>query len=119
MPDTALIPDQTVEANGQGPEVELGAAAGRKLMLTLRVTRILEQESLDVAIFSSDDKATWSPKPILSFPQKFYAGESQILLDMTEHPDAKYLRGAWTLARWGRGRPTPKFTFSVEMRELS
>jgi hypothetical protein len=119
MLDISLVPEQTVEANGTGPEVELGTAAGRKLLLTLRITRILEQESLDVAVFSSADKTTWSAKPIIAFPQKFYAGEFQILLDLSQHPDAKYLRAAWTVARWGRGRPTPKFTFSAQARELA
>src|SRR5258708_34423286 len=105
MPDLILVPDQTVEANGQGSEIELGAAAGRKLLLTLRITRILEQESLDVGVFSSADKTTWSPKPIISFPQKFYAGEYQILLALSQHPDANYLRAGCTQARWQSGRP--------------
>src|SRR5438128_1691908 len=119
MLDTALIPEQTVEANGNGPEIELGAAAGKKFLLTLCITRILEQESLDVGVYGSEDKAAWTPKPIVAFPQKFYAGESQILLDLSEHPNVKFLRGGWTMNRWGRGRPTPHFTFSLHIRELA
>lgn len=114
-----LIPEQTAEANGTGPEIELGDAAGKKCLLTLHITRQLEQSALDVSVFGSEDKATWGAKAIVAFPQKFYAGEHQILLDLTGHPEVKYLRGAWTLGRWGRGRPTTRFTFSVQMRSLA
>src|SRR6266404_4516156 len=117
--ELALIPDQTVEANGTGPEIELGDAAGKKFLLTLRITRQIEQSSLDVAVFGSEDKTTWGAKSLVAFPQKFYAGESQILLDLTGQPGIKYLRGAWTLGRWGRGRPTTRFTFSVQIRQVA
>ncbi len=119
MLDLTLIPEQVVEANGTGPEIDLGDAAGKKFLLTLRITRILEQEALDVSVFGSEDKTTWSAKSIAAFPQKFYAGEHQILLDLTGHPGVKYLRGAWTLNRWGRGRSTARFTFSLQIRELA
>jgi hypothetical protein len=119
MLDLVLIPEQAVEANGSGPEIDLGAAAGKKFLLTLRITRILEQEALDVAVFGSEDKTIWSAKPIVAFPQKFYAGEHQVLLDLTAHPGVKHLRGDWKLGRWGRGRPTPRFSFSVQIRELA
>jgi hypothetical protein len=119
MLDVTLIPEQAVEANGTGPEVDLGDASGKRFLLTLRITRILEQESLDVSVFGSEDKATWGAKALVAFPQKFYAGEYQILLDLTGHPGVKYLRGAWTLSRWGRGSLTPRFTFSLRTRELA
>jgi hypothetical protein len=118
MLDLTLIPEQTVEANGNGPEIELGAAAGHNFVLTLRITRQIEQASLDVSVFGSGDNATWTPKAIAAFPQKFYAGEYQILLDLAGHPEWKYLRGAWTLGRWGRGGPTARFGFSLQIREL-
>ena len=119
MLDLALIPEQAVEANGTGPEIDLGDAAGKKFLLILRITRILEQQALDVSVFGSEDKTTWGAKPIVAFPQKFYAGEYQILLDLTGHPGVKHLRGGWTMGRWGRGRPTPRFGFSLQIRELA
>jgi hypothetical protein len=108
-----------VEANGSGPEIDLGDAAGKKFLLILRITRIQEQESLDVSVFGSEDNATWGAKALAAFPQKFYAGEHQIILDLTGHPGIKHLRGGWTLGRWGRGRPTPRFAFSLQIRELA
>jgi hypothetical protein len=119
MLDMTLIPEQNVEAAGNGPEIELGPAAGQKFVLTLSITRQIEQSSLDVSVFGSEDNATWTPKAIAAFPQKFYAGEYQILLDLSGRPELKYLRGAWTLGRWGRGRPTARFGFSLKIRELA
>ena len=43
--------------------------------MTLAITKIIEQESLDLSIFGSADGATWGAKPIAAFPQKFYCGE--------------------------------------------
>ena len=119
MLDLALIPEQAVEANGNGAEIDLGDAAGKKFLLTLRITRQMEQESLDVSVFGSEDKTTWGAKSLVAFPQKFYAGEHQILLDLSGHPGVKHLRGAWTMGRWGRGRPGSRFTFSLQIRELA
>src|SRR5437016_3945391 len=122
MLDIALIPEQTVEAKGDGPEIELGAAAGKKFLLTLTITRQMEQESLDVGVYTSapdvEGKVAWSTKPHTAFPQKFYAGESQIMLDLSENPEVKAIRAGWTVGRWGRGKPTPRFSFSVRLREL-
>ncbi len=119
MLDTLLIPEQTIEANGEGPEIELGDAAGKKMLLTLTITRIIEQESLDVSIWGSADKNDRGQKPLVVFPQKFYTGEHSILLDLGEHPQIRYLRGKWTANRWGRGEPKPRFTFSVHIRQAA
>ena len=117
--EQALIPSQAVEANGNGPEIDLGGDVGKKFLVTLHITRHTEQSALDVGIFGSEDKTNWGAKAIAAFPQKFYAGESQILLDLTGQPGIKYLRGGWTMNRWGRGPSAGRFTFSVEIRQLS
>ncbi len=119
MLDTQLIPEQSVEAGGTGPEMELGDAAGKKFFLTLNIIRIVEQESLDVSVWGSEDKVNWGQKPLAALPQKFYAGTHQILLDLSEHPEIKYLRAKWGTNRWGRGALTPRFTFSVHIRQLA
>ena len=82
--------------------------------MTLAITKIIEQESLDVSIFGSADGATWEAKSIAAFPQKFYCGESPLLLDLTAHPDVKFVRLHWEVARWGRGSETPMFEFDVQ-----
>ena len=108
-----LFPETVTRQNGTGPELELGAVSGTKLLLTLGITRIIEQESLDVEVWGSTDKVAWGDKPILKFPQKFYCGTYSLLLDLTKHPDVNYLRIAYKLNRWGRGDATPLFGFYV------
>src|SRR5579872_1661660 len=98
-----LLPETTIREAGNGSELDLGDAQGRVLLLTLGITRIIEQQSLDVAVFGSPDGKEWAPKPLVSFPQKFYCGTYQILLDLTQHPDVKFVRVRWAAQRWGKG----------------
>ncbi len=119
MIDTVLVDDKTVvNAKGDGPAVDIGGATGRVFLLTLEITKIIEQESLDLSILGSVDGATWGAKPLVSYPQKFYCGESPLLLDLTAHPDVKFLRAHWEPARWGRGVETPRFEFGVRLKEI-
>lgn len=104
-----LIPESTLRQDGVGPTVAVGAAQGRLLLLTLAITRIIEQESLEVSIWGSRDGQNWDGKPLLVLPQKFYCGVYRFLLDLAEFPEVQYLRAQWKLNRWGRGDPTPLF----------
>ena len=119
MIDTFLVPEKTtVNAKGDGPSVDISGAANRVFLLTLEITKIIEQESLDVAIRPSADGTTWDAKSIVAFPQKFYRGESPLLLDLNAHPGVKAVRAHWEVARWGRGVETPMFEFGVRMKEV-
>ena len=119
MIDTFLVPEKTVvNAKGDGPAVDVSKAANRVFLLTLNITDIIEQQSLDVSIFGSADGAAWSPKPIMMFPQKFYRAQHPLLLDLTAHPEIKFVRAHWEVNRWGRGTETPMFEFHVTMREV-
>jgi hypothetical protein len=119
MMDTVLVNDKTVvSSKGDGPVVDIGGAAGRVFLVTLEVTKIIEQESLALSIFGSSDGAAWDAKPVVSYPQKFYCGQSPLLLDLTAHPGVKFVRAHWEPARWGRGEETPMFEFGVRLREI-
>jgi hypothetical protein len=119
MVDTFLVPEATtVTAKGDGPVVEVGAAANRAFLLQLNITRILEQQALDVSIFGSADGNTWGQKALTSFPQKFYRGDHPLLLDLGQHPEVRFLRAHWEVNRWGRGPETPMFQFQVRLREV-
>jgi hypothetical protein len=116
---TTLVPSGTVvTAKGDGPTIDVTSARERIFLVTLSITKIIEQESLDLSLFSSPDGATWSAKSIAAFPQKFYCEESPLLLDLTAHPDVKFVRAHWEVARWGRGTETPMFEFGVTMKEV-
>jgi hypothetical protein len=104
-----LLPEAVIRGDAEGPVVGLGASQGKLLLLTLGITRIVEQESLDVAIWGSPDGVNWGAKPLASFPQKFYCGTYQLLLDLSDRADVQYLKANCRLARWGRGEPKPLF----------
>jgi hypothetical protein len=113
-----LLPETTVREAGAGPELALGDQQGETLLLTLGITRIIEQESIDISIWGSVDGQDWGTKPLLSFPQKFYCGTYQILLDLSERPEIKYLRCKWQVNRWGKGDPKPLFTVYLFAQQM-
>jgi hypothetical protein len=119
MIDTSLVAEKTVvSAKGDGSGIDLSGASSRLFLLTLDITRIVEQESLEISIMGSADGATWDPKPIVTFPQKFYCGQHPLLLDLAQHPNVKSIRAHWDVARWGRGSETPMFEFGLKLKEF-
>ena len=108
-----LIPETVVREAGAGPELSVGSAPVGLLLLTLGITRIIEQQSLDIAIWGSPDNVDWSAKPLLSFPQKFYCGTYQVILDLTDRTAITHLRVKWAVSRWGKGNPKPLFGIYV------
>ena len=119
MLDTHLVPEKTtVTAKGDGATLDVGFAAGATLLLTLHITRIVEQEALDVSVWGSTDGAAWGAKPLAAFPQKFYAGQHPLLLDLKQHPEVKFLRAHWDVNRWGRGPDAPLFEFHVTLKQV-
>lgn len=119
MMEAFLVPEKTtINAKGDGPALDVSRAEGRIFLLTLAITDIIEQESLDVSIYGSADGATWDAKPIVAFPQKFYREEVPLLLNLTARPDIKFIRAHWEAARWGRGSEIPMFEFHVTLREV-
>ena len=119
MVEGILVPAGTVvSAKGDGAPIDVSGAASRVFLVSLAITKIIEQESLDVSVYGSADGATWGAKSIAAFPQKFYCEESPLLLDLTAHPDVKLVRAHWEVARWGRGTETPMFEFGVTLKEV-
>ena len=114
-----LIPETIIREAGTSPELSVESASGGLLLLTLGITRIIEQQSLDLALWGSADNAEWGAKPLISFPQKFYCGTYQLLLDLAQHTDIKYLRAKWQVSRWGRGDPKPLFGLYLFIQDAS
>ena len=113
-----LVAETTVREAGTGSAMALDQAGGT-LVLTLGITRIIEQESIDLSIWGSADGTEWGSRPVVAFPQKFYCGTYQIILDLTEQPEIKFLRAKWGVNRWGKGDLKPVFTiylFAQPMR---
>ncbi len=119
MIDASLVKGKIVATcKGDGPALDLSDATCSVFLVTLEITKIIEQESLDISIYGSPDGVAWGAKPIAVFPQKFYCGETPLLLDMSAHGDVKFIRLHWEVARWGRGSETPMFEFDVKMKEV-
>ena len=120
MFDSFLLPANTViTAKGDSQPLDISQAANWVFLLTLSITSIVEQESIEVSLFISADGATWEAKPAASLPQKFYVGEYPLLVDLSSATEAKFVRAHWEVSRWGRGTTTPKFEIGLRLREVS
>jgi len=113
-----ILPETTIRAAGTSPALELGNSENGMVLLTLGITRIIEQESLDVSIWGSADGVEWGTKPLIAFPQKFYCGTYQVLLDLQSYPQVKLIRAKWQASRWGKGDPKPLFGIYVFAEEF-
>ena len=89
-----LLPETVTHQDGCGPELNLHRG-GRPLLLHLGITRILEDESLDVSIWGSEDRRQW--RKLAAFPQKFYCGDYYLTLDLSRYPEIKHLRAQWKM----------------------
>jgi hypothetical protein len=112
-----LLPESIVRADGTGPEIDLGPKRGKLLVLTLGITRILEQESLEVTVCGSSDGEEWESKPLAKFPPKFYCGLYSILLNLGSRSDVRFLRIQWKMSRWSKRETMPMFGFYVYAEE--
>jgi|SRR5580693_1084286 len=112
-----LLPESVARSDGKGPEVDLGSKRGKLLVLTLGITRILEQESLEVSVWGSIDGESWGARPLVTFPPKFYCGIYSILLNLVSRPDVQFVRVQWKMSRWSKREVTPMFGFYLYSEE--
>lgn len=110
-----LLPETVSRQDGKSAEMALDKV-GKPLLLTLGITRILEQESLDVSIWGSPDGAQW--RELARFPQKFYCGTYSMVIDLERQPEIRYLRAHWKMGRWGGNSPLFGFHLHVEEVKL-
>ncbi|HVP55746.1 MAG TPA: hypothetical protein VMU45_12200 [Candidatus Eisenbacteria bacterium] len=119
MIDVILVPENTVvTAKGDSEALDVSAATNSAFLATLSVTKIVEQESIEVSFFTSADGTTWEAKPVASLPQQFYVGEYPLLVDLSQSAGAKFLRAHWEVNRWGRGPVIPNFEVALRVREI-
>ena len=120
MFDAFLVPEKTiVTAKGDSAALDVGMASSAIFLVTLSIATVVEQESIEVTLFTSPDGTTWDAKPAASFPLRFYVGDYPLLLDLSASAGAKFLRAHWEVNRWGRGATEAKFEFGLRVREVS
>jgi len=119
MIDALLVPANTVvTAKGDSEPLDVSSAANPVFLATLSVSKIVEQEAIELSFFTSADGTTREAKPVASLPQKFYVGEYPLLVDLSKVEGAKFLRAHWEASRWGRGPAAPNFEISLRVREI-
>jgi hypothetical protein len=111
MPPNFLLPESIVKGDGVGPKIDIGQTRGKLLVLTLGITSIVEQESLEVSTWGSEDGDAWGTRPLATFPLKFYCGLYSILLNLAVHTEIIFVRGQWKMSRWSKGGARPEFGF--------
>ncbi len=75
MFDAFLVPEKTtVTAKGDGAPLDVSAASNPIFLLTLSITDVVEQESIELTLFTSADGTTWDAKPAATLPQKVLCG---------------------------------------------
>lgn len=112
-----LLPEREVREGGAGAQLALQPGAAKSLMITLGITRIVECESLEVAVYGSPDGESW--RPIASFPPKSYCGVYTVNVDLARtQSDARYLRAQWKVSRWDRRGAKPMFDFYIFVEPL-
>ena len=93
-----LLPETVARQDGTGAEMPVERSI---VHLTLGITRVIAQESLEVSVWGSADGKHW--RFLAAFPQKFHCGTYSLVLDMTGQPDVRYLRAQWRMGRWTPG----------------
>jgi len=102
---TYLLPENVARHDGSSSIIALGSDRSTALLLTLGITRIAEQGSLELSLWGSADQRSW--KPLSAFTKKFCCGTYTLLLDLARHPEVRYLRAQWKMSPWGRSDESP------------
>jgi hypothetical protein len=113
-----LLPETVVHANGASPILER-PPHWMTVQLTLGITSIVEQESLELLLEGSPDGAAWPGAPLAALPQKFYVGTSALVLTLPPEAEVRFLRARWIVNRWGRGSLEPRFGLYVVLEPLA
>lgn len=114
-----LIPAGTrlVEA-GEGPIFDLASSETRTFLCTMEITAQIEQESVELSVWGSEDGENWEKKPLLIMPQRFYKGDTSQVLDLSLRPEIRFIRARWDVFRWGRVAPQPMFVLGFTAAEI-
>lgn len=114
-----LIPNRSrLTHDGEGAPLDASASSTRTFLCKMKITAQIEQESVELSVWGSEDLASWGKTPLLIMPQRFYKGETSQILDLSQRPEIRYIRARWKLTRWGRVTPHPMFELSFTATEI-
>ena len=72
-----IRPGTKLTANGEGESYEISSSGTRTFMCWIEITDQIEQESVDVSVYGSEDGHAWGKMPLLKMPQRFYRGDTR------------------------------------------
>jgi len=101
-----LLPETTVREAGAGRKSALANQQGETLILTLGITRIVEQESSTSPSGARRTGRIGAPGRWSRFRRSSTAARNQMSIDLSQHPEVKHLRAKWQVNRWGKGDPS-------------
>ncbi|HTS11517.1 MAG TPA: hypothetical protein VMH00_05320 [Candidatus Limnocylindrales bacterium] len=107
-----------LSAKGEGASHDISASQTRTFLCAMDITDQIEQESIDLSVWGSEDGQNWGTKPLLMMPQRFYRGETRQILDLSLKPEIRFIRAKWDLFRWGRVAPHPMFVVGFHASEV-
>jgi len=108
-----LVEETIVRESGQSAVFDAAGYANKNLMVILGITHAVEEERIGVEIYGSNDGATWTGKPLLSFTPRSYCGTYEMKLLSC---GSRYLKAVWSVQRWSRREGRPFFSFYVLAR---
>ena len=112
-----LLGESIRRADGFGPTMSLEEYHSKLLVVTLRITDVVERTGLTVSVWGSADEEDWGSKALLTFRQRQYCGVYSLLLNLAAYPEVRFLRVEWAMNRWGKGERIPLFGFEVFLQE--
>lgn len=112
-----LLKEDVFGSDGVGPAVDTVSHSGKLLVLSLAITRIIEQESLEISVWGSSDGVEWGVAPLVCFPRKFYCGTYSKLLNLSTYAHVRFLSVRWKINQLGRPGQSPMVSFFVEVQE--
>ncbi len=104
--------------DGESASHDIAASATRTFLCKMEITAQIEQESVEISVWGSEDGASWGKTPLLIMPQRFYKGETSQILDLSQRPEIRHIRARWKLALWGRVTPHAMFELSFTATEI-
>lgn len=119
MPSIQLLKESLFQIDGVSPAIDVSRISGKLFVVTMGVTRILEQENLEVSMWTSSDGTDWGTKPRAAFPPKSYCGLYSVLLNLSGKPPARYVRVQWKMNRWSKAAASVPLlsAFYLELEE--
>jgi len=112
-PSKHLLENCLAREDGVGAAIDVGTLQSRPVVIRLEIDHTVEHKSLSLSIWGSVDGVDWGDRPLVTLPPKTYCGGYLMRLDLSQHPEVRYLRAGWKMSSWHQTNTLTLFGFSV------